>query len=174
MSAAAVLTRLKAAGVSITAANGQLKVKGPKAVLSDDVLNELRAIKGELLQILSAATPLDLDGIAERISSWLRAMDRLPKACGIEAHTLKTITSDFALGPWAYEAVRLGWSDADLFTLDGGLIAEMARRALHFRSVGEDTIALINGRGAYEEWGRRDTAGAVPWWEDARCVARLH
>jgi TubC N-terminal docking domain len=170
MSAAAVLTRLKAAGVSITVADGQLKVKGPKTVLSDDVLNELRAHKPALLQLLAKATPLDLDGVAIRIGGWLHAMDQLPKACGIDAQKLKAITIDFAIGCWAQEAVRLEWSDADLFAIDGGLIPEMSRRALHFRAVGEDAIGLINGRGAYEVWQRRDMANALPWWRDGRCV----
>ena len=187
MSASVVLTRLKEAGVTVAVADGQLKLKGPKSVLNDDVLSELRAIKAELITLLSQpeadATAVrkppsppqpDADEVAERITSWLEAMDRLPKACGPYGLRLKTITTDFALGCWAYPAVQHGWTDADLFALDGGLISEMSRRALHFRAINEDAISLINGRGAFEEWPRRDMTDAVPWWEDERCVTRFH
>ena len=100
----------------------------------------------------------------ERISSWLAEMDRLPKACGPHGQRLRAITADFALGSWAHEAVRLGWSDADLFALDGGLIPEMSRRALHFRTIGTDAISLIDGKGHPEAWPRPDLGNAVPWW----------
>jgi hypothetical protein len=111
---------------------------------------------------------------AERIGAWLAAMDRLPKACGPLGQRLRAITADFALGPWAACAVQNGWTDADLFAIDGGLIPETSRRALHFRSIGEDAISLINERGGYEEWERRDMTDAVPWWGDDRCVSRFH
>jgi len=101
-------------------------------------------------------------------------MDRLPKASGAHGQRLKAITTDFALGPWAACAVQNGWTDAQLFALDGGLIPEMTRRALHFRAINEDAISLINGRGAFEEWPRSNIGDAAPWWEDERCVARFH
>jgi hypothetical protein len=170
--ASAILTRLRDAGVTVAVADGQLKLKGPKSALGEDVLSELRAHKPALLQILARAAPLDLDAIAGRIEAWLRAMDRLPRACGIESQRLKAITLDFAFGCWAYDAVRLGWTDGQLFALDGGLIPEMARRPLHFRSIGENTIHVINGRGAYEEWPRRDMTDAAVWWLDDRVGGR--
>jgi hypothetical protein len=180
MRAAAILSRLRAAGVIVRAVDGELKLKGPGQALGEPVLNELREIKPELLTLLSQeavpapAAPLDLDGITGRIEGWLNAVDRVPKACGPQGQRLKALTTDFLLGCWAYEAVRLGWSDADLFAIDGGLISEMSRRPLHFRSIGEDAICLINGRGAYEEWERRDMTDAVPWWRDDRCIGGGH
>lgn len=178
---AAVLAHLKAAGVSIAVADGQIKLKGPRGALDDGVLNELRRIKSELLEFLKAVEaapgptpPIDRDAIAARIESWLAAMDRLPKACGSQAAKLKVITQDFALGPWAAEFVRLGWSDGDLFALDGGLIPETSRRALYFRKVGADAVSLINERAAFEDWPRPDAGDALPWWEDRRCVTRHH
>ncbi len=171
-----VLKRAQRAGVAVIVDGDELRLRA-KAAPPRELLDELREHKPALLRLLSqgeaapaSSAPLDLDGIASRIKSWLRAMDRLPKACGIDAQTLKAITMDFALGCWAYEALRLGWSDADLFAIDGGLIPEMSRRALHFRSIGEDAIHLINGRGVYEEWPRRDMTDAVLWWRDDRCV----
>jgi hypothetical protein len=178
MRAAAILSRLRAAGVIVRAVAGELKLKGPGPALSEPVLKELREIKPELLALLSQeavpapapAAPLDLDGIAGRIEGWLNDVDKVPKACGPQGQRLKVLTADFLLGCWAYEALRFGWGGADLFAIDGGLIPEMSRRPLHFRSIGEDMIFLINGRGAYEEWPRRDMTDAVPWWQDDRCV----
>ena len=179
MSASAILVHLREAGVTVAAEGGELKLKGPSAALTEPVLNELRAHKPELLTLLShveAAPPAqrDHDNAAERIEAWLSGLDKLPKACGPQGQRLRAISKEFARDPWAYEAVRLGWSDADLFAIDGGLIPEMSRRPLHFRAIGEDAISLINGRGQYEEWERRDMTDAMPWWEDDRCVARFH
>jgi hypothetical protein len=101
-------------------------------------------------------------------------MDRLPNACGVQGQRLKTLTTDFAEGRWSAPAVENEWTDAQLFALDGGLIHEMCRRALHFRAIGWDSISLINGRGQYEEWPRIDMGDALPWWDDDRCVARFH
>jgi hypothetical protein len=161
--------------------DGELKLKGTGQALSEPVLNELRAHKPELLALLSQgeaapapAAPPGLDGIAGCIEDWLSAVDKVPKACGPQGQRLKALTTDFLRGCWAYEAVRLGWSDADLFAIDGGLIPEMSRRPLHFRSIGEDAICLINGRGEYEDWERRDMADVVPWWRDDRCIGGSH
>jgi hypothetical protein len=170
-----VLKRARAAGVEIIPDGDQLRLRA-NAAPPRELLDELRAHKPALLRLLTQpdeATPSEADP-AERIGAWLAVMDRLPKACGPYGQRLRAITTDFALSCWAYEAVRLGWTDADLFDLDCGLIPEMSRRALHFRSIGEDALCLINGRGEYEEWERRDMTDAAPWWEDERCVARFH
>jgi hypothetical protein len=119
--------------------------------------------------------PYSTEEAAERIAAWLHAIDRLPKACGLQGARLRAITSDFALGPWSYPCVKSGWSDAQLFTLDGGLIREMSHRPLHFRSVAAEMIVLVNGKGTLEEWLRQDMPdSAGPWWNDERCVGRLH
>jgi hypothetical protein len=173
------LKRASAAGITLTAEGSRLSWRA-SAEPPAELLDELRAHKPALLQLLTQpdeeapAPEIDRDDPAERISASLAAVDHLPKACGPHGQRLKAITTDFALGCWAYKAVQLGWTDADLFAIDGGLIPEMSQRALHFRSIGEDAISLINGRGAFEEWPRRDMTDAVPWWEDERCVARPH
>jgi TubC N-terminal docking domain len=187
-----ILKRAKAAGVMLAADGGQLKLKAPKEP-PRELLDELRAHKPELLALLSqhvgadgnariaiaawaqlSPSPLTIDGAAVRIEAWLHAMDRLPKASGAEGLRLQAVTKDFARGPWSYPAIRCAWSDAQLFGLDGGLVPEMSRRALHFRSIAEQVIVLINGRGQLEEWPRLDMPGALPWWEDERCIARFH
>ena len=171
-----VLRRAQAVGVVIIADGGQLRLKA-EAEPPRELIEELRAHKLALLQLLTQrdeATSGATADPAERISAWLAAMDRLPKACGPYGLRLKVITTDFALGPWAACAMQNGWTDAQLFALDGGLISELANRALHFRAISEDAISLINGRGSFEEWPRPNIGDAVPWWEDERCVARFH
>jgi len=172
-----VLKRAQAAGVEVIPDGDQLRLRA-NAAPPRELLDELRAHKPALLRLLAQPgdeTPSASDADpAERIGAWLAAMDRLPKASGAHGQRLKAITADFALGPWAACAVQNGWTDAQLFALDGGLIPEMTHRALHFRAISEDAISLINGRGEFEEWPRPNIGDCVPWWEDERCVSRFH
>lgn len=172
-----VLKRAQAAGVEIIPDGDQLRLKA-SAAPPRELLEELRAHKPALMRMLAQSedeTPsAPADDPAERIGAWLAVMDWLPKASSPYGRRLKAITTDFALGSWAACAVQNGWTDADLFALDGGLIPEMTHRALHFRAINEDAISLVNGQGRYEEWERRDMTDAAPWWEDERCVARFH
>jgi hypothetical protein len=176
----------------LSADAGQLKLKAPKEP-PRELLDELRAHKPELVALLSqdavadadvgpsiatwerpSPLPLSNKDAAGRIEDWLRAVDRLPKACGAQGRRLKALTEDFALGPWSYPAVLNGWDDAQLFALDGGIIPEMSRRALHFRSIECELIVFINGRGEFEEWHPKEMTDALPWWQDDRCVGRFH
>jgi TubC N-terminal docking domain len=200
MSAAlAILKRAQAAGVVVRRDGDQLKLKAPKEP-DAELIEELKAHKAELLALLSSAAssaepilvdvnatpvietwvrpsrlPFSTDEAGDRITGWLDAMDRLPKACGALAARLKTLTEEFALGVWSYPCVQSGWSDLALFAFDGGLVPEMSRRALHFRCVAESVIVLMNERGALEDWRRQHMPdGAVPWWQDEKCVGRFH
>jgi hypothetical protein len=185
-----ILKRAQAAGVTVAADGEQLRLKAPKEPPTE-LIEELRAHKAELLALLATESsaeaiqiktwerpeplPLTTDEAAARISSWLEAMDRLPKSCKLEGSRLKAMTEEFALGPWSYACVQSGWSDLALFHFSRGLIPEMSRRPLHFRCIGEDAIVLINSKGAHEDWRRQYMPDdAVPWWEDERCVGRLH
>lgn len=182
-----VLKRAKLAGVTLAADGDQLRLKAPKEP-PPELIEELRAHKAELLALLAAPAndafsawvspsplPLSIERAAERIAAWLHAIDRLPKACVPRGARLRALTSDFALGPWAYPSVQSGWSDVQLFALDGGLIPEMSRRPLHFRSIAAEMIVLVNGKGTLEEWQRQDMPdSAGPWWNDEKCVGRLH
>ena len=168
-----VLKRAQAAGVSVMVDGEQLRLKA-NSEPPRELLEELRAHKPALLRLLVQPDEAEIPDAAESISGWLVAMDRLPKACGPHGQRLKTLTTDFAMGPWSAAAVQHGWTDVQLFALDGGLIPEMSRRALHFRAMAWDFISLINGRGQYEEWPRQEMVDAVPWWEDEQCVARFH
>ena len=100
----AILTRLRAAGVTVAAVDGELKLKGPRSALNSLVLEELRANKQALLKLLTRtvdelaaaefeerATPLPLavEDAAARIEGWLCAIDQLPKACGMQGRRLK-------------------------------------------------------------------------------------
>lgn len=56
MSASELLERLRATGVTVAAIGDRLRVGGPAAALTDDLLAELRACKPELLAVLAART----------------------------------------------------------------------------------------------------------------------
>src|SRR5262245_26167920 len=62
MSAPALLSRLKAAGVVLAVENGNLKLRGNGAPLGDATLASLRAHKAEIVALLSSpATPMPSD-----------------------------------------------------------------------------------------------------------------
>jgi hypothetical protein len=113
-----ILKRAQAAGVKLAADGDQLRLKAPKEP-PPELIQELKAHKAELLALLSSATssaehirietwaqpsplPLTTDEAAARITSWLEAMDGLPKACGAQGARLKVLTIEFALGVWSY------------------------------------------------------------------------
>jgi hypothetical protein len=177
MSASAVLTRLKAAGVQIAVADGQLKLKGPKAVLSEDVLSELRAIKAELIEILSAAEPKP--DAAAIIAEWHAAIiamhSDLPHFKKLKAESLR-----FLDGPDAITAVKNGWDAVSLFGLHRGsapkeridcwgLVLFMAW-GIHgctVETIGQKVCALRTRTGAVQTKPRvHPNAGqAIPWWK---------
>jgi hypothetical protein len=66
MNASAVLAQLKAAGVHVAVAGGKLELEGPKEALNEDVLNELRAIKAELIKLLSVTEPAPASRVEAR------------------------------------------------------------------------------------------------------------
>ena len=71
MSASALLAQLKEAGVSVEAEGGNLRLKGPKGVLGNEVLTELRANKAELLDALKTppASTRSQEGRDSRMAS---------------------------------------------------------------------------------------------------------
>jgi hypothetical protein len=103
-----------------------------------------------------------------RIEAWLRALDRLPEARTDLGWKLEQLTEEFWLGPWAHAALAAGWSDAELFALDGGLIPEMTRRTLHILQIDGGSAKLMTGRGVIEIWPRHALSSASPWWADDR------
>jgi hypothetical protein len=172
-----ILKRAKLAGITLAADGYQLRLKAPKEP-PPELIAELRAHKAELLALLAASTtdamktwvqpsplPHSPQEAAERIAPWLQEIDRLPKACSPQGARLRALTSDFALGPWASPCVQSGWSDTQLFALDGGLIPEMSRRPLHFRSIAAEMIVFVNGKGMLEaRWSQDIQDSAGPWW----------
>jgi hypothetical protein len=147
--AAALLNRLKAAGLSVQNTNGNLDIRGPQSAINAMPVEQLRAHKAEILALLSRNTaehpehrqaagpietwvapsplPLSSDEGAARITGWIEAMDRLPKSCSAEGERLKALTIEFALGVWSWPCVQSRWSDLALFHFTRGLIPEMSR-----------------------------------------------
>ena len=101
MSAAAILSRLEEAGVSVAAVNGQLKLSGPKAALSEAVLNELRQAKPELLKLLSEPT---IQALVSGFSPKTETGERLKQAALF-----------FLASELSQVAAALGWTATELF-----------------------------------------------------------
>jgi hypothetical protein len=183
MTSAAIflLKQAQAAGVCVATDGKQLKLRAKKPP-SPQLIEALKANKGELLALLTAPpsasdgfraarSPVLLDEVAARITVWLDAIDRLPSSGMPTASRLAQLVEAFWLGPWARPAIDAGWTDSDLFGLDRGLIPVMYRRTLHFLHVGEDAARLMTGRGDVELYPRPNN-GDPPWWDDPRLWPR--
>lgn len=119
MSASTVLTRLKQAGVEIAVADGQLKLKGPKSALNEDVLSELRAIKAELIKLLSATEPASGPDFASIIAEW-RAAILAVRSDLPDIEKLKAVSLRFLDSPEAALALENGWDAVSLFGMHEG------------------------------------------------------
>jgi hypothetical protein len=122
-------------------------------------------------ELAAMATPAEITqptacGLeAERIESWLRALDRLPKACTEQGRQLERVTNQFWLGPWAHVALVAGWTDGELFSLASGLVPAMARQRLHIVRIDSQGATLLTGK----VFPRRRTSDP-PWWLDERVI----
>jgi hypothetical protein len=170
MSAAAILSRLKQAGVSVAVADGQLKLNGPKAVLGDEVLNELRLAKPELLKLLSKPAV---------ITEWRAAIEQVEPAAP-EWQRLKSTSLSFLVSHDAVVATENGWDAMSLFGVHKGMAPKervdcwglvlFLAWGIHRRTVetiGEKACALRTKTGAVQSQRRlrANFDQAVPWWE---------
>ena len=166
MSAHTLLARLKEAGVSVSVADGKLKLKGPQAAVSEDILNELRAIKSALI-------------IEATLAEWRTAAASV-RTDNMDVAKLKTATLRFLDSEDARTAVDNGWDAMALFGMhDGsapkervgcwGLVVFMAwgTHARTVDTIGPDACALRTRSGATQTLPRIRSAldDAVIWWE---------
>ncbi len=149
MNASSTLARLKAAGVTFAANGSELAFDGPAEALTDGVLDELRAIKLEILALLSApetqeqpvqpvfaaqATQTPADGLAvpgastqttdapmgEGVIAEWRATIASVNPTRPEIDKLKTASLRFLDAPEAVAAVENGWDAVSLFGMHEG------------------------------------------------------
>jgi len=179
MNASAVLTRLKAAGVKVAVADGQLKLKGPKAALNEDVLAELRAIKAELIKLLSATEPEPATQAEDVIDEWRKAI-RAVRSDRPDIMKLKAASLRFLDGPDAITAVDNGWDAISLFGVHRGsapkdridcwglvLFTAWGVHGCTVETIGQKVCALRTRTGAVQTKPRvHPNAGqAIPWWQ---------
>jgi|SRR5208337_1771592 len=180
MSASTLLTRLKKAGVKIAVADGQLKLNGPKSALNEDVLNELRAIKAELIKLLSATEPIKQPQPSGNIVADWRAEVALVKPNRPEIDKLKAVTLRFLDSPDAIAAVENGWDAVSLFGMHEGdcpkeridcwglvLFLAWGVHRCTVETVDQKVCALRTRSGAVQTLrrGRANFDEAVPWWQ---------
>jgi len=176
MSASTLLTRLKEAGVTVAVADGQLKLKGPKSVLNEDVLTELRAIKAELIKLLSAASTSDA---ASTIAEWRAAINAV-RSDRTDIVQLKRESLRFLGSPDAITAVENGWDGLSLFGMHEGecprervdcwglvLFLAWGIHKCTVQSIEQKVCALRTRSGAVQtlRCNRANFDQAVPWWE---------
>jgi TubC N-terminal docking domain len=178
MSAAvALLERLKASGLTVEVDGEHIEINGPDAALDTLPVEELRAHKAEIIQVLTCARAtspkppaITADEVVARIETWCRVCDNPPAGASEMWKNLADATLDFALGCWAYVAGMTGWSDGALYALDEGLIPEKLHRKLHIMKIETDAATVMNGKGDVEHF-RRPRTLAPPWWQDPRVAA---
>jgi len=169
MSAAAILSRLEEAGVSVAAVDGQLKLSGPKAALSDAVLNELRLAKPELLELLNKPAV---------IKGWLSEIEGVEPA-SMEWQRLKSASLNFLACHDAVVAIENGWNAVSLFGVHKGvapkervdcwglvLFLAWGVHSCTVETIGEKVCALRTKTGAVQSQPRlrANFDQAVPRW----------
>jgi hypothetical protein len=187
MSASALLAQLKEAGVSVEAEGGNLRLKGPKAALGNEVLTELRANKAELLNALKIS-PAPARSRQGATAAWRAAIGSVGTD-QVHIAKLKTLSLRFLDSHDAIAAVACGWDAVSLFgvhrgpapheRLDAwGLIPAQAWGVLrcfieHFDC---DACLLRTPRGATlcQPRLRANFDQAVPWWMHRTIANRIN
>ena len=175
MNASAVLTQLKAAGVHVAVANGKLELEGPKEALNEDVLNELRAIKAELIDLLSAMEPDPAAQAEDVIAGWRCAVQAV-NSDNPDIMKLKAASLHFLDSPDAIAAVVNGWDvllhfgQAPKMRLDcWGIVLFMAWgvHGCTVETIDAKVCALRTRTGAVHRKPRLhgNFDDAIPWWE---------
>jgi hypothetical protein len=118
MSASALLAQLKEAGVSFEAEGGNLRLKGPKAALGNEVLTELRANKAELLNALRIS-PAPARSRQGATAAWRAAIGSVGTN-QVHIAKLKTLSLRFLDSHDAIAAVACGWDAVSLFGVHRG------------------------------------------------------
>jgi hypothetical protein len=179
MSASAVLTRLKAAGVHVAVADGKLELEGPEEALNEDVLNELRAIKAELIEVLSATEP-DPASQAEAVIAGWRGAIRAVHSDKPDIMKLKATSLHFLDGSDSVVAVVNGWDALSLFGMHEGrcpreridcwgivLFIAWGVHGCTVETIDQKVCALRTRAGALQRKPRLqgNFHEALPWWE---------
>jgi len=108
--------------------------------------------------------------IVDRISEWLAVTDKPPPQASTQWKALADVTERFALGCWAYACVSAGWTDEQLFAIDGGLIPAMHRKNHYLMMADESAATVLTGKGKLHKFCR-PMIYDPPWWDDPRTVA---
>ena len=180
MNASAVLTQLKAAGVHVAVANGKLELEGPTEALNEGVLNELRAIKAELIKLLSANEPAPAPQTTEGIIAVWRDAIRDVRSNNPDIMKLKAASLWFIDSPDAVAAVANGWDVLSLFGMHHGQVPKMRLdcwgivlfmawgvHGCTVETIDAKVCALRTRTGAVQRKPRLhgNFEDAIPWWE---------
>lgn len=131
MSALPLIEAVQRAGGAITLQGERLRLSAPEP-LPENLLQELRTHKAEVIEHLQHARPPDLgqpaaEAITNRtapavevVADWVAGVVRLgtmppPRTYPAHAWQQLIVDAERFLGDWAAQAHRLGWPDWELF-----------------------------------------------------------
>src|SRR5688572_26417408 len=117
MNVQSLLTEMRHQGITIEANGDHLVIDGPCNALSDEAIERLRAMKGELLALLCGPREEgDVDALG-RIRGGLAKIAGHHGLSGYSAEEWQQVIRDGEafLDRWGAEALRLGWTATDLF-----------------------------------------------------------
>ena len=143
--ARALITRLTSAGVTLRLDGDAIVHRGPRSVLSPDVLAKLRHYKAEIVAELRGQGKIGSPCLADIVegngcerekvdpgvaspNSWhaealrcriVAVLDRLPAPRDHSGRRLIAETRKFLESRWWTEAIECGWAPEELFGLDG-------------------------------------------------------
>jgi hypothetical protein len=114
--------------------------------------------------------PAKREYIARRdVLERLKARDELGKRL-IDATRL------FAHSFASQQAINCGWSDPELFALDGGVVPRIVyerSRGFSIKEFTPENVKVQDNHSNMLTWRRPDCAGKPVWWQDPRIIAEI-
>ena len=181
----ALITELKSAGVTLRLDGDAIVHRGPRNVLSPDVLAKLRQNKGEIVTELQRQAKISSPCVPDIVA----ALDRLPVPRDHSGRRLIAETRKFLKSPWWTEAIECGWTLEELYGVDEtapmdyvdrwGMIVGLAlapRRGDAIEHLDAQHAVIRYFAGTPLNSARRierrslTTASSVVWWECAAIV----
>jgi hypothetical protein len=160
-----LIATVRSAGGSFRIVGGRVRVEAP-VPLSCELMERLRALKGDVLALLASAEPGQspltgaatamADAIEERaalaadcvpacyLDGWARLQCQQPLAIDTDVWRLAIDDAGRLLDTWGVEADEAGWTPGELFDVTTGLVWRLAGERVEAIRAGH--VRLRNGR----------------------------
>jgi hypothetical protein len=158
-----LIATVHSAGGSFRIVGGRVRVEAP-APLSCELMERLRALKGDVLALLASAeqgrSPLTSAAIADAIEeraalaadcvpacyldAWARLQCQQPLAIDTDMWRLAIDDAGRFLDAWGNQAAEMGWTRGELFDVAVGLVWHLNGESVE--AIGADHVRLSCGR----------------------------